>query len=241
MPRFIQTPGGVWEASLKTEGVQHLMDYLKAKWIHRGRKSCLPLANGGAPLYPYVGYAHTTSKYNKIAQLENTLRMKAKTTSRLLNCQEKLPGLRLIVHEVKQVLIEKLGSTWANELDLLNLHFLRQSSAAQGGSSFRYHTDEDDDGPEDSIFYLSVSVKLSEDPPGSTASSMRVLGFEPATYGKASGSTLIFLSRLAHKSMPTPDDLGHVYKLVLFYAFKQGSRARQMYYSLAPPPYQGPV
>jgi len=69
------------------------------------------------------------------------------------------------------------------------------------------------------LLYLSVAIKLTDDPPEADGSWMHVEGYEPVRYGSQAGSTIMFLSRRRHSSLRTPRNMNKVLKLVLFYKF----------------------
>jgi len=47
----------------------------------------------------------------------------------------------------------------------------------------------------------------------------------------------MFVSRQPHKSCPTPESMGTVLKLVLFYAFEAGCPMARRFYKIVPPMY----
>jgi len=60
---------------------------------------------------------------------------------------------------------------------------------------------------------------------------------EEVQYGSAAGALIMFVSRQPHKSCPTPESMGTVLKLVLFYAFEAGCPMARRFYKIVPPMY----
>ena len=180
---------------------------------------------------PYDNYKLTAAEYSQPMQVQNVLRWRG-TASRNEAIHRGLPGSRAIDDE-----ITKLLRLYFPDLDLFiekfNGHLLRQYYEADGGSGFGRHIDEADDCTRQ-LLYLSVAVKLTDDPPGSDGTWMQVEGFQPVRYGCSAGSVVMFLSRWPHWSLRTPPNMGKVLKLVSFYRFREHSQLAAEYAKEAP-------
>jgi hypothetical protein len=218
---------GVWTTSLDVEGVSHLRDYLLQRW---GQAKFLPLKSGGV-LGSYNGYHLTSAEYNKSEQERNVLRWKS---NMIYSIRASLPGYAEIESAVG-VFLQQVFPHLFPGLEIHNGHILRQFNQADGGSGFSDHIDEADDEEEETMLYISVAIKLSNDPPGADGSWMRVKGYAPVRYGSAAGSVIAFLSRRTHCSLRTPPNMEKVLKLVLFYKFND-PLLKQTYAMIAPPP-----
>ena len=211
----LQGPGkyGVWQDRI-VDGVAALRSYLQAHWKDDGRK--LPMKNT-SDINCFSGYPHTAAQYSRDMQEQNVLRWGYSET-RVESLRANLPGYAAIERSVQEVLAKTFPDL-ASGLGLHNGHILRQFFAADGGSGFSEHIDHADDCP-NTLLWLSVAIKLTDDPPGEVGGTwMNVKGFEPVRYGKESGSVVMFLSRRPHWSMRTPPEMLKVLKLVLFYKF----------------------
>ena len=143
-----------------------------------------------------------------------------------------LPGCRAIEEGCTKLITQHFPDL-APDLVKFNSHILRQYYEADGGSGFGRHIDEADDSTD--RLYLSIAIKLTEDPPGSDGTWMQVEGFEPVRYGSSAGSVVIFLSRLPHWSLRTPPNMGKVLKICHFYSFRVPSVLALEYARVAPP------
>ena len=227
----LRGPGkyGVWKDRI-VDGVEQLRSYLVTHWGDHRRK--LPM-KGTSDINCYSGYTYTADQYSKKKQEENVLRW-GYGESRLEGFREHLPGYAEIERSVQRVL-EATFPHLAPGLGLHNGHILRQFFQADGGSGFNEHIDEADDAS-NTLLWLSVAIKLTDDPPGEVEGTwMQVTGFEPVMYGKEAGSVVMFLSRRPHRSMRTPRKMSKVLKLVLFYKFTTPLLLEQ-YKLVAPPP-----
>jgi hypothetical protein len=205
---------GVWQGCV-VDGVQELHQYLVKYWNHE--KCYLPLKQSNCrPIYCYLNYNLTAAEYDRNLQMQNTLRW-THTHSRLATIRSALPGFVQLELGVQNVIAQQLPEL-ASGLGLHNGHILRQFTLADSGSGFCSHIDEAD-GCDATFLYLSVAVKLTADPDDGEGSWMQVEGFEPVRYGNAAGSLVMFLSRRPHRSLRTPMNMKHVYKIVLFYKF----------------------
>ena len=195
-------------------GVSELRGYLLRHWTDDGCR--LPLRQG-SPLYSYDKYKLTAAEHNPTQQKRNTLRW-GWGTARRLSLVTGLPGYQGVEREVWQLAV-RLFPRLALGGDIHNGHILRQFYEADGGSGFCRHVDLAD-GVEDSTFlFLSVLVKLTDDPPGSDGSWMQVAGCEPVRYGSSAGSTIMFMSRSPHWSLRTPINMNKVLKVAFFFKF----------------------
>ena len=104
-------------------------------------------------------------------------------------------------------------------MSLWNFHVLKQSAARDSGSTFGVHVDLADDASRARIkdLLVSVSVKLTEDPPTSGGTWMQVIGHPPVRYGEAAGSVTAFRSMIQHQSLLAPTSSGEILKIVFFY------------------------
>lgn len=220
------------------EGVAELRHFLLTEW--RTDVPGVTMPPGCSKLVPYEGYQWTLGEYNRDAQLLNTIRVKA-SRHRVMECLMHLPGLEAIVAGVHRFMLSVLPLGVPTWLRLETFHILRQNASADCGSSFLVHTDENDDSrSQKRVFYLSVAVKLTEDPPNcNAASSMCVCtqNCTPVKYGAPAGSLLMFVSRQPHKSCPTPTSMGTVLKLVLFFGFEPSSPMARKFCQIVPPMY----
>ena len=226
---------GVWEGyvnELGMSGVRELHQYLVRCWNHE--KGVVPLSgNCGSPLCCYAEYMFTAAEYDRNAQMQNTIRWSHKRT-RLEAIRKGLPGFAEVECAVEKAIAVHFAERICHGLTLHNGHILRQSLAADGGSSFCYHIDEADDA-DATYLYLSVAVKLTDDPVASDGSWMQVDGFQPVQYGSGAGSLVMFISRKRHRSLRTSANMRNVYKLVLFYKFTD-PHLRDEFRELAPSP-----
>ena len=208
---------GVWCATLGAEsGVAQLCEYLQTYWKpHLGE---LRLRHPEKVLQGYQDYPVTTLKYDPVAQRENTLRWR-KSVNTEKGMRQYLPGFDLIEQSVMKDLLPSLFPSFAHGLSMYNGHILRQGHALDGGSSFDTHIDEADDAPNSVMLYVSVAIKLTDDPDEADGTWMQVEGFQPVRYGRKAGSVVVFLSRRPHRSLRTPRNMGTLLKLVLFYNF----------------------
>jgi hypothetical protein len=164
-------------------------------------------------------------------QVRNVLRWRG-TASGNEAIHRGLPGSRVIDHEITK-LLRLYFPVLDSSLEKFNGHLLRQYYEADGGSGFGRHIDEADDCTRQ-LLYLSVAVKLTDDPPGSDGTWMQVEGFRPVRYGCSAGSVVMFLSRWPHWSLRTPPNMGKVLKLVSFYRFREHSQLAAEYAKVAP-------
>ena len=216
---------GVWHGCI-VDGVAKLRDYLVDKWTG----TSLPLVGGGS-IYSYDKYTLTAAEYSQSMQVRNVLRWRG-TASRNEAIHRGLPGSRAIDHEITK-LLRLYFPVLDSSLEKFNGHLLRQYYEADGGSGFGRHIDEADDCTRQ-LLYLSVAVKLTDDPPGSDGTWMQVEGFQPVRYGCSAGSVVMFLSRWPHWSLRTPPNMGKVLKLVSFYRFREHSQLAAEYAKVAP-------
>ena len=221
---------GVWKAQVSAESVGELRDYLQKHWSEEGCK--LPIPGGSSDLFSYGGFHLTSAEFDSKQQARNTLRWSHKGT-RYDSILDNLPGFRGIKDDVDQLILERFPEL-AAALGGHNGHIIRQFFEADGGSGFSRHQDLADDAHVKIILYLSVLVKLTDDPPGGTGTWMQVEGFEPVRYGAPAGSVVMFCSRRPHWSLRTPRNMGKVLKLALFYSFVD-TVLRKQYESCAPP------
>ena len=219
---------GVWKNHI-VDGVEALRSYLVTHWTDHGCK--LPM-RGTSDIMCYTGYTYTAAKYSRALQEQNVLRW-GYSVSRLEGLRSHLPGYAEIERSVERVL-EATFPHLAHGLGLHNGHILRQFFGADGGSGFNEHIDEADDAS-NTLLWLSVAIKLTDDPPGEVEGTwMQVSGYAPVRYGKESGSVVMFLSRRPHRSMRTHPHMKKVLKLVLFYKFTT-PQLQQEYKQVAPP------
>ena len=229
IPLWGPRPYGVWTGRI-IDGVESLRSYLLTNWMAQGRK--LPMG-GTSDIMCYTGYPLTADKYNRVMQEQNSLRWGC-SAARLEGLRAHLPGYAEIERGVGHLLEAKFPNL-AHGLGLHNGHILRQFYGADGGSGFNEHIDEADDASK-TLLWLSVAIKLTDDPPGGTVQGtwMQVSGYEPVRYGRESGSVIMFLSRRPHRSMRTPPHMKKVLKLVLFYKFS-APQLQEQYKHVAPP------
>ena len=229
IPLLGPRPYGVWTGRI-IDGVESLRSYLLTNWMAQGRK--LPMG-GTSDIMCYSGYPLTADKYNRVMQEQNSLRWGC-SAARLEGLRAHLPGYAEIERGVGHLLEAKFPNL-AHGLGLHNGHILRQFYEADGGSGFNEHIDEADDASK-TLLWLSVAIKLTDDPPGGTVQGtwMQVSGYEPVRYGRESGSVIMFLSRRPHRSMRTPPHMKKVLKLVLFYKFS-APQLQEQYKHVAPP------
>ncbi len=216
---------GVWHGCI-VDGVAKLREYLVDKWTG----TSLPLVGGGS-IYSYDKYTLTAAEYSQSMQVRNVLRWRG-TASRNEAIHRGLPGSRVIDHEITK-LLRLYFPVLDSSLEKFNGHLLRQYYEADGGSGFGRHIDEADDCTY-TLLYLSVAVKLTDDPPGSDGTWMQVEGFQPVRHGCSAGSVVMFLSRWPHWSLRTPPNMGKVLKLVSFYRFREHSQLAAEYAKVAP-------
>ena len=206
---------GVWTGHVKG-GVHELSEYLKKHWAWNGEKLPLPRKDSSA-IYCYTNYKNTNIEYNGVMQRQNTLRWGSTSKSRIESIRMQLPGYRELECGVWK-LLELHFPQLVRGIGLHNGHILRQFRAADGGSGFDYHVDDADQADATNL-YLSVAVKLTEDPPISDGTWMQVEGCEPIKYGSEAGSAVIFVSRRKHRSFRTPHNMKKLCKVVLFFKF----------------------
>lgn len=206
---------GVWTGHVKG-GVHELSEYLKKHWAWNGEKLPLPRKDSSA-IFCYTNYTLTNIEYNGVMQRQNTLRWGSTSKSRIESIRMQLPGYRELECGVWK-LLELHFPQLVRGIGLHNGHILRQFRAADGGSGFDYHVDDADQADATNL-YLSVAVKLTEDPPISDGTWMQVEGCEPIKYGSEAGSAVIFVSRRKHRSFRTPHNMKKLCKVVLFFKF----------------------
>ena len=196
--------------------VNALRAYLKKNWALDEGEMAVP---GTAPLRGFATYPLTAQEHDPKVQYRNTLPC---PQSRVENVLQAIPGLAVVAREATQ-LAEAFAAKRGEGVDLKlhNFHILRQSEDTASGSSFDYHVDQKDVslGPLD----VSVSVKLTQDPPEGSGSWMQMQGGEAEPYGKKAGSCIVFKSKAMHRSIATTQDMGTVLKVVFFFEVSGGS------------------
>jgi hypothetical protein len=217
----------VWPVHFNTVDVRKLRLYLEKHWTGRAGLILEQSSKNGirpANVAPFTGFKTTSAYYDEEAQLGNTLRIRGGRKSRLDECRECLPGFAGLEADVMVWIRATFGDAIAEATELYNWHLLRQFTAVDSGSGFGKHIDLADDSS--MKLFLSVSGKLTVDPINSNGTWMMVDGCSPARYGAPEGSGLAFVSRIPHESLPTPENMGIVYKIVFFYTFKRDSELR---------------
>ena len=233
----LRGPGeyGVWCCSVSlvaADDIARLRKYVQCNWL-LGPNNHMPLKGGQVQaLRPYEKYRLTAAKYNQTAQLQNTLRWEH-SEKRDESLRKYLPGYDSVELDVRRKVLPALFPGVASCLGLHNGHILRQSYDTDGGSGFSRHIDEADDA--EYPLYVSVAIKLTDDPADGGGTWMQVEGFQPVRYGSKAGSIVVFLSRRPHWSLRTPPKMGKVLKLVLFYKFVNPTLFA-FYQRVAPPP-----
>jgi len=104
-------PHGVWQGRVHL-GVEELRTFLQNHWHVDGQGIKMP--PGCADLLPYENYEGTTAPYDRKAQLQNTVRVRA-NRRRVMECVHHLPGLEKIIAGVNQFMSAVLPSsvsTW---------------------------------------------------------------------------------------------------------------------------------
>jgi hypothetical protein len=214
IPLTPPNPEGVWRGVI-VEGVSELRNYLQQNWSES--TGGLPL-HGCADLYSYSEYPYTLDTYDERMQVCNVLRWRGLETRRK-SLRKHLPGFSAIETACHDIIEMHFPRHVALGLAQYNGHILRQYAEADSGAGFSRHIDEADDNIWE-LLYLSVAVKLTDDPPSAEGSWMQVEGHQPVKYGSMAGSVIIFLSRHPHWSMRTSKAMGKVLKLVLFFSFR---------------------
>ena len=228
---------GVWQYQLDpAEGVEELREHLREHWSLTDGK--LRVDGDTSDIHGYSGYKTTAAKYDASAQWANTLRW-GHSKAREAGLRKYLPGFDKIEKAVRQVVLSDAFPDLVPSLGLYNGHILRQFYQADGGSGFGMHIDLADDAWKKIRLFVSVAVLLTDEPEGADGTWMRVHGFSPVRYGRKAGSVVMFVSRMAHMSLRTPENMGHVLKLVLFYYF-EGEAMQAHFHGVTPEdPLQG--
>ena len=223
---------GVWTGRLECEGVKQVREHLQKHWDGEG----CPLVGSDSRLAAFSHFDGTRNKFSHEKQRLNTLRWRGDRRRRA-QIRKHLPGYASIEDAFLSWLSTQLPLLRPH-LAVYNAHILRQGHDLGGGSGFKGHVDDADEGKQG--LYLSAAVKLTQDPDSSggsrEGSSMQVMGKKPIMYGSEAGSFVVFFSRKWHESLPTPAHMGRVLKLVLFIRFVTPALVEQYHQLLAQHP-----
>lgn len=205
--------GGV-TLQLDAEAAKGLHTYLCEVWTCVGLKVKTNRGRELSPFHPFIGYVKTKHSYNKEVQMENTVRI---PNTRLGKAFEHIPHLKeLVTDALEQV----CNVTNERDLEVYDLHILRQFPDSMGGAGFGAHRDQHDGSTalKSELRYTCV-VKLSEDPVSSPPSAMHVkepAGLPVLCYPPQAGGSILFRSQDLHDSEECDPRLGKVLKLTIF-------------------------
>ena len=215
-PLFCASASGVTSKAFVPEVARQVGAYLRLHWNNRKLRLVKPDGFCRQVLgVTYNDYELTLSELSRrehaALQGLHVLAPKKETLRQLLlSC----PDLAELEYAARSAAEAKLSGVRLVLSEDQPLHFLRQSWAAQGVTTFRLHTDP---------CFVTVVIQLNDLDPNEPASAMGVVNAaEVFSYGRVAGSSGIFQGNMAHYSMPVEHE-EPVVKVSFFY-LKAGRR-----------------